>query len=152
MQIVAIAEPREYFRKRTAEKFHLEPSQIFTDWKLIADKPKFADAVIITTPDRLHMEPAIAFANKGYHILLEKPMAVAENECIDIVRAVHNNKVLLAVGHVLRYTPYTQKIKQLVSSGEIGDLINIQHVEPVGYYHFAHSYVRGNSFSPFDFT
>jgi len=97
------------------------------------------DAVIITTPDRLHLEPAIAFANKGYHLLLEKPMAVSEEDCISIAQAVHKNNVILGVGHVLRYTPYTQKIKELIP--ELGELLNVNHIEPVGYYHFAHSYV-----------
>ena len=51
---------------------------------------------------------------------------------------------MLAIGHVMRYTPYSQKIKALVESGAIGELVNVQHLEPVGWYHFAHSYVRGN--------
>jgi len=105
---------------------------------------QFADAVIIATPDSEHFGPAIAFSDLGYHILLEKPMSVSEQECIEITEAVKRNNVILAVGHVLRYTPYSQKIKELISSGILGKIINIQHVEPVGYWHFAHSYVRGN--------
>lgn len=114
-------------------------------------------------------------ANKGYHILLEKPMAVNETDCRAIVEAVKRNHVILAVGHVLRYTPYSQTIKEIIDSGRIGRIINIQHLEPVvrlsrslvssfprclplftfkknaffsfgflkGFWHFAHSYVRG---------
>lgn len=48
------------------------------------------------------------------------------------------------MGHVLRYTPQTRAIKSLLDSGVLGDIININRVEPVGYWHFAHSYVRGN--------
>jgi len=44
----------------------------------------------------------------------------------------------------MRYTPYSRKIKELVSGGAIGRLVCIQHLEPIGYWHFAHSYVRGN--------
>ena len=42
---------------------------------------KLADCAFITTQDRMHLEPAITFASKGYHLLLEKPMSVDENEC-----------------------------------------------------------------------
>jgi len=141
---VAVAEPRQYHRETFASKHRLAPENVFTDWSDIASKDKFADAVIITTPDIVHVAPAIAFANKGYHILLEKPMAISEEDCGAIAKAVQDNNVILAVGHVMRYTPYTQKIKQIVDSGKIGKVMCIQHVEPVGWFHFAHSYVRGN--------
>jgi predicted dehydrogenase len=48
------------------------------------------------------------------------------------------------VGHVLRYSPYFIYLKALIESGAIGELISMQHLEPVGWFHFAHSYVRGN--------
>jgi len=127
-----------------AEKYNVATENVFKDWKELAAVPKIADAVVITTQDRMHSEPAIAFANKGYHILLEKPMSVTEKECIDIAKAVEKNNVVFAVGHVLRYTPYSRKIKQLIDSGAIGDVVSMQHLEPVGYWHFAHSFVRGN--------
>jgi predicted dehydrogenase len=70
-------------------------------------------------------------------------MAVSEAECRAIVDAVQKNHIIFAVGHVLRYTPYSQTIKQIVDSGRLGRIINIQRLEPVGFWHFAHSYVRG---------
>lgn len=45
---------------------------------------------------------------------------------------------------VLRYSPYSKALKEVIRSGDLGRLINIQHLEPIGHYHFAHSYVRGN--------
>ena len=80
----------------------------------------------------------------GYHILLEKPMAPTAKECRRIISAVKRHRVLFAVCHVLRYTAYTRKLKALVESGVIGDVVNIQHLEPVGYWHQAHSFVRGD--------
>jgi predicted dehydrogenase len=59
-------------------------------------------------------------------------MAVSEEDCIAITKAAKDNKVILAVGHVMRYTPYTRKIKELIDSGVLGDVINVQHLEPVG--------------------
>lgn len=83
-------------------------------------------------------------AKKGYHLLLEKPMAVTEEDCKEIVKVCKENKVILAVCHVLRYTPWATKLRELIQNGAIGDVVNIQHLEPVGYWHFAHSFVRGN--------
>jgi len=51
---------------------------------------------------------------------------------------------MLAVGHVMRYTPYTRAVKQIADSGQLGDIMSVQHLEPVGFWHQAHSYVRGN--------
>ena len=52
--------------------------------------------------------------------------------------------VMLAVGHVMRYTPYTRAVKEIVESGQLGDIMSVQHLEPVGFWHQAHSYVRGH--------
>ncbi|XP_039612149.1 uncharacterized protein zgc:154075 isoform X2 [Polypterus senegalus] len=84
------------------------------------------------------------FAKRGYHILLEKPMSVTPDDCLEIVSVCLESAVLLSVCHVLRYSPAVRKIKELIDSGAIGDVIHIQHMEPVGFYHFAHSFVRGN--------
>jgi predicted dehydrogenase len=67
-------------------------------------------------------------------------MSVNEAECKAITAAVQANDCIFAVGHVMRYTPYSTQIKRVVDSGVLGRVINIQHLEPVGYYHFAHRY------------
>lgn len=143
-RIVGVAEPREYFRLQLARTHDIPRENIFTDWRDLARREKFADAVIIATQDAMHAEPAIAFANAGYHILLEKPMAPNEADCRRIAQAATANKNIFAVCHVLRYTRYTQKLKAMIDSGVIGEVVNIQRLEPVGYWHHAHSYVRGN--------
>ncbi|XP_046879809.1 uncharacterized protein LOC124470113 isoform X1 [Hypomesus transpacificus] len=89
-------------------------------------------------------DPAVALATKGYHVLLEKPMAVSTEDCTEIVETCIQSGVMLTVCHVLRYDPVIRKIKELIDSGVIGEVIHIQHLEPVGFYHFAHSFVRGN--------
>jgi predicted dehydrogenase len=142
--VVAVAEPRQYQRQRFAIQHRLKPDAIYSDWKEIAAKDRFADAVIIATQDTLHKDPAMAFMDKGYDVLLEKPMAPTAEECRRIVESALKNKVIFAVCHVLRYTDYTQRLKSLLSEGVIGRVINIQHLEPVGYWHQAHSFVRGN--------
>lgn len=143
-QIVGVAEPREYHRQRIVIDHSIPEENIFSDWKEMIDRERFADGVIISTPDALHAEPAVALAQKGYHILLEKPMAPDEEGCKRIVKSALDNGVIFAVGHVLRYTRYTQKLKEILDSGAIGEIVDMHRLEPVGYWHHAHSFVRGN--------
>lgn len=142
--IVAVAEPDAARRTAIAEEYGLGPDRVFSGWEELATHPRLADAVVIATQDAFHAEPAIAFAGLGYHILLEKPMAPTEAESIRIVNAAEDNGVMLAVCHVMRYSTYTQALKKILDSGEIGDIASVEHLEPVGWWHFAHSYVRGN--------
>ncbi|HNT77692.1 MAG TPA: Gfo/Idh/MocA family oxidoreductase [Anaerolineae bacterium] len=143
-QVVGVAEPRAPYRERLVAAHAIPTDNVFTDWQDAAAKPKFANAVIIATQDQMHTAPAIAFAKLGYHVLLEKPMAPTPAECRAIVDTVKAAGILFGVCHVLRYTRYTQRLKALVESGAIGDLVNVQHLEPVGFWHQAHSFVRGN--------
>ena len=117
---------------------------VFTDWKQVAENEKFANAVIIATQDKMHTGPALALAAKGYHILLEKPMAPTAKECKQITKTVKDNDTIFGVCFVLRYTPFTVKLKEIIESGAIGEIVSIQNLEQVGYWHQAHSFVRGN--------
>lgn len=144
-KIIAVAEPREHYRVTMVRNHQIDSANVVQDWRELANRPKFADAVIIATPDQFHLEPAAAFAAKGYDMLLEKPLAPNEQDCERIVQAAIDNKIKLCVCHVLRYTAYTQQLKKMLDSGIIGDIVNIEHFEPVGYWHQAHSFVRGNS-------
>lgn len=116
----------------------------FETWEQLTSHPRLADAAIIATVDRLHRDPAIACAGLGYQLLLEKPIAPEEAEAREIVEAAEAGGVLLMVCHVLRYTDYTQGIRSIIDSGRIGEVSAIQHLEPIGWWHFAHSFVRGN--------
>ena len=142
--IVAVAEPRDEYKNEAIREFNIAPSRAFSCWQDLARQPRLADAVIIATPDREHYHAAIAFAKLGYHILLEKPMAPTERECREIVSAVKEHGNILAVCHVLRYAPYFRKLREIINSGVLGTLAHINHTEHVGFWHFAHSYVRGN--------
>ena len=143
-KVVAIAEPIAERRNAVGDAHNVPPEYRFNSWEDVARLPRLADAVLICTQDQMHEAPAIAFAQLGYDILLEKPMAPTAESCRRIVAAVKKAGVLFAVCHVLRYTAYTRKLKEVLASGAIGEIINIQHLEPVGYWHQAHSFVRGN--------
>jgi len=144
LQIVGVAEPRPWNRQFMAQTYHLPAENVVSDWRELAARPKMADAVIICTQDAMHADPAVAFANQGYAMQLEKPMAPTEAECQRIIQAVKQNGILFAVCHVMRYTQYTRALKADLDSGAIGAVVSIEHLEPVGYWHQAHSFVRGN--------
>ena len=127
-----LPEPRKAYRDILADKYKIPESSITESWEELVKKPKFADAVIIATQDKMHLEPALAFAKKGYHILLEKPMAPSAEDCRKIVKAAKANNIIFAVCHVMRYTAYTQAFKKILDSGIIGDIVSMQHYEPVG--------------------
>lgn len=139
MKLVAVAEPNDYRRETFSKKYGAKG---FKDYKEISTK--IADCVLICCQDALHTECLLHFASLKYDILLEKPMATTPKDCILIHDSIVKNNCLFAVGHVLRYTKFNYKIKQLIREGTIGKVVNIQHLEPVGNWHFAHSYVRGN--------
>lgn len=147
-RVVAISDPQALARKKFLGTYGatIDETKIFADWREILDSPgKLADCVVIALPDKEHKDAAIACTNKGYHMLLEKPMATSLDHCKQITMACREKKGQInAVCHVLRYFAPCLKIKEIIDSGVIGDVVNINHTEPVGYEHFAHSFVRGN--------
>lgn len=143
-RIVAVADPRAERRDALAAQLGVAGDRRLRDWRELAARQRLADAVIVTTPDREHAEAAIRFAKLGYHVLLEKPIAPTWAECVSVVGAVEQARVILAVCHVMRYTAYTEAVRRAVADGRLGQIVGVEHLEPVGWWHFAHSYVRGN--------
>ncbi|CAM3702674.1 Gfo/Idh/MocA family oxidoreductase [Nocardiopsis rhodophaea] len=143
-QVVAVAEPRPEYREPLADALGLPPEARFDGWRAAAALPRMADVALVCTLDDAHLEPSVAFADLGYHLLVEKPLAQTQRDCETIVAAARRNSVLLGVCHVLRYAHYTRMLREIIGSGAIGEIVSVDHVEPVGFWHHAHSYVRGN--------
>ena len=144
LDIVGVAEPIPVRNERYATKHKIEDKNRFKTWEDVFKVPKFADAVIITTPDNLHYGPCMAALKMGYHVLLEKPISPSEKECRDILNLAKSSGKVVGVCHVLRYAPYFVKLKELMNNGSIGEVVSIQHMEPIMNVHMSHSYVRGN--------
>lgn len=144
LDIVGVAEPIPIRNQRYTQKHDIPEENRFDTWEHVFERPKFADAIIITTPDDLHYGPCMKALEMGYDILLEKPIAPTEKECRDILALANKTGRIVAVCHVLRYAPYFIKLKEMVDSGVLGELISIQHLEPIQHIHMSHSYVRGN--------
>lgn len=144
LDIVGVAEPIPFRNARFAEKHAIVDARRFDTWERVFEQPKFADAVIITTPDHLHYGPAMAALAMGYDLLLEKPIAQTWQECKEILELAEAQRRIVAVCHVLRYSPYYRKVKAVIDSGVLGDLVSMQHFEPIQHVHMSHSFVRGN--------
>ncbi len=142
--VVAVAEPRQDYRNDFCATHSIDPNMAFTDWQSFVDGPRRCDAVVISTMDRDHVEPAVACLDKGYDMLLEKPMAVTLADCQAIEAAQRRSGAVVGVCHSLRYNKGFRKVKQLISDGVIGRLLSLDQIEPVGAWHQAHSFVRGN--------
>lgn len=144
MEITAIADPRPS-RLESANKFlHLPAERLYSSAEELLAEDRLADVMIVATQDAQHYGHAIAAIQKGYHLLLEKPISNNLQACREIAAAAKQYGRTVVVCHVLRYTVFYQQIKKLIDEGAIGDIMNIHAAEMVGYYHIAHSYVRGN--------
>lgn len=144
LEIVGVAEPDGKRREQFTERFGVARGHRFCGWEEALSQPKMADAVFVCTLDNMHTQPALAALKAGYHVLLEKPMSNTREECIAIERAARESGRVLTVCHVLRYTPFYQKLKALIEEGAVGEVATIDQIENVGYWHQAHSFVRGN--------
>ncbi|KAL4978198.1 hypothetical protein BDW66DRAFT_130492 [Aspergillus desertorum] len=107
------------------------------------------DGILICTLDETHILvlQALAEANLlDLHVLCEKPLALSLDDCLSVYAAYTRQlKSIFSIGHVLRYSPHNLLLRRLVREEKvIGDIVSVEHTEPVGYWHFAHSYVRGN--------
>lgn len=143
MKIIAVAEPNEARLNRFRKKHKLSHDHCHSHWQDVLKIPKFADAVIIATPDHLHTAPCLAALDAGYDVLLEKPIAPTEHECRLILDKVTQTGRIAGVCHVLRYSPYFRQMKEVIDKGLLGDIISVQHMEPIEQVHMSHSYVRG---------
>ncbi|PGM59295.1 Gfo/Idh/MocA family oxidoreductase [Bacillus sp. AFS053548] len=144
IQFVAVAEPNKEKREKFAEAHNIPENMRFEDWTELLEKEQICEALLICSPDRNHYKPVMKAIKKGYNILLEKPMSPEPIETLEIAEAAERHNTLLTVCHVMRYAPFYQALKEVVDRKVIGDIVSIQWNENVGYFHQAHSFVRGN--------
>jgi len=143
MEIIGVAEPDDAKRNDFKTKYNIADDMCFNSYEDLFAKGKLADSVIICTQDRQHKEPAKMAMDCGYHILLEKPISPYEHEVRELERlALEYDKVFITA-YVLRYTPFVEKLKELIKSGAIGDILTMQLNSNEGFWHHAHSFVRG---------
>ena len=143
-QIVAVAEPDIARRKQIAALHKIPEENQYESYEKLLQKECMADCALVCTQDQMHYEPVTMALQRGYHVLCEKPMSPKKEEIIQMGMLAEKYNRVLAICHVLRYSSFYTKLKELLDSGKIGKLMSIQAMESVGFWHHAHSFVRGN--------
>ena len=163
----AIAEPiaskrNSFWRKYISGGKEPQPGQAFETWqeflKYEVDRRsrkqrgefvlEGVDGIFVCVLDEMHAEIITTLAPLHLHIMSEKPLATTLQDCLKIYRSLkppggEPDRAVFSIGHVLRYSPHNMLLRQLLLEDEvIGDIFSIEHTEPVGYWHFSHSYVR----------
>lgn len=143
-KVVAVADTSDEVLELAGEEHGIPGSMRFHSAEELFSQPCLADAAIICTQDRQHVPHALMALEKGYDILLEKPISprLEELQAIQEAASCYKRKVIIC--HVLRYTPFFRTIKSIIDSGSIGEIASIQALENVRYWHQAHSFVRGS--------
>lgn len=144
-QVVAIADVHAGGLAILGDALGLPASARHLGWQAMVDAGTEADAAVIAIHDREHLGAALACLRRGWHVLLEKPMALSLEDCRAIAAAQRGSGRILAVCHSMRYQPGFQRIKETVDSGVIGRIVHVEMSEHVAFWHQAHSYIRGNA-------
>ena len=167
--ITAVAEPVAFKRQSFGDKYLWgtqgpRDGQAFEDWRDFVqyersrreyeargkEVPPGIDGVFVCVLDEAHAEVVVGLRDLNLHIMCEKPLATTLDDCLRMYRSlrpVGNGfpRKIFSIGHVLRYSPHNMLLRKLLLEDDaIGDILSIEHTEPVGWWHFSHSYVRGN--------
>jgi predicted dehydrogenase len=144
-QGVTISHLVELRAARRAEVAARHPgAQVFEDWDEFFRLGKVAEAVVIATPDDQHVTPCLRALALGYEVLLEKPVCLHEHELDALLGAEGRSSGSVTVCQVLRFAPMFRAAAALVRGGRLGQIIAAELQENVAWWHYAHSYVRGN--------
>lgn len=144
MKLVAAADRIPERLQEMKQEYGLSEEHCFSTVEEMFAQPKMADMAFICTQDQEHVRHACLALEKGYDLLLEKPVSADGAECLRLLEKAESLGRSVTVCHVLRYAPFYQRLKELLEEGAIGRIVSIQASENVGYWHQAHSYVRGN--------
>lgn len=144
MKVVAVADLDPAKVEKARKRYDLPPDRCFSSAEEMLERSKLAEVLVVATMDRQHVDHAIPALRKGYHILLEKPISPELSRCRELLEVARECHGQVIVCHVLRYTAFYNQLKELIDSGRIGNVVSVCANENVGYWHQAHSFVRGN--------
>lgn len=144
VKVVAVADIVPEKVEKAKKLYGIKDENCFSSAEEMLKQDKLADVICICTLDKQHVIHGIPALEKGYDIVLEKPISPDLDDCKVMLDAADKSNSKIIVCHVLRYTPFYNKIRDLIKSGEVGDVVNLSAQENVAYWHQAHSFVRGN--------
>lgn len=141
--VSAVIDPNEFKLKEAMERYGLSEDCLFKSFSEFKKSKIYCDFVINATMDRFHYETTMEILEAGYDILLEKPIVPNEKELLDIKRIAEERGLKVFICHVLRYSPFYTKIKEILNSGAIGKIMTVEMNEHVCRQHYLASYDRG---------
>ncbi len=119
--LAAVADVDQKLVTATAEKYG---AHAYTDYREMLEKEK-PDAVSVVVPTAMHEEVGMAALNAGAHILMEKPIAATVEEGQRLIEKAHAVKKHLMVGHIVRFNPAMQALKQKLADGDLGRIFQV---------------------------
>jgi predicted dehydrogenase len=141
---VAVAEPEGTRRTAFSQEHGIpEAAQFESAGELFAAPGLDIEAVVVATVEDLRLEPVVQAIQKGYHVLVEKPLGRTAAEVVALTDAARKSDRVFAVCHQLRYVTAYATVKELIHSGRYGQAVAMQMSENLSYHHYAHSFVRG---------
>lgn len=143
-EIAYLVDSRPARLAEVAARFGVPPERCFAHWDDFFALGHIVNAVVIATPDDQHVQPCLQALALDYHVLLEKPICLEPAQLAGLLEAESRSQGRVTVCHVLRATPFFRELRKVLDSGRLGRLIGLQLAENVAYWHYAHSYVRGN--------
>ena len=142
-KIVSICDISKEKVDKYQKLFNLDEKNCFTD-EYEFFKERRSDCLVLATMDEDHVRQCIKAFELGYDVLLEKPISAKIDELYSLLEAQKKYNCKAMVCHVLRYAPIFVKVKELLDQKVCGDIVMIDSIEQVCFWHQAHSFVRGN--------
>lgn len=143
LRVAYIVEPEPLRLSSAAALCGVPASGCFTSIEEFFSVPRDIEAVIVATPDRLHVPVALEAVRHGCHVLLEKPVAQTLPDYMSLLEASLSRGVHVGVCLEMRFHPYFRRIKEIADGGLLGDIVEIDHTEHIGPDRMAHTFVRG---------
>lgn len=145
MRVLAIADKKQHIRDKMKKEYNIEDKYVFEDYHDLFKQGKIGDAVFIATQDNQHIEPSMMALEVGYrNLMVEKPIDRDISLCNMLNQKAQEVGAKIQICHSLRFAPYYRKMKEIIDSGVIGEIKHINQEEGVGYFHYSHSFVRGD--------
>lgn len=137
-EVVAASEKLDILREKFNSEFGLN---VYSEWSELLEKEKF-DAAYIFLPHDECPEAACACAEKGIHVIVEKPVANTSQGAKKIREACEKNNVLFSTPYLWRYHPVTREMKKIIDSGVLGKIVGCEGRCAAG---GLHRYIEGHS-------
>lgn len=132
--IAAICDTNPELLKKLGDECNIPKERRFLDYKEFVNNPSI-DAVVLATPDQLHLPMTEAFMAAGKHVMCEKPLALTRDELEKIVAVTRKYDKKFMIGQICRFTPAFMKAKEIIDAGTIGEVYFVES-------EYAHDYAK----------